>query len=195
MCFTVFSLSWLPNFCNLCTTTYGLLNAHLFIRVISEVLKLASILFEKELSTICCCKIWRMVLWCVDPAWNSLFPLLSFELLFLTRHSMLYSFGQFGSAVPAVSLPKILAPPASWWGEELWRGSADAVPVLLSTCQNMGVFPTPFWPPKQSTALGGCCGGNELHLIQTQHKFLKIYHFCSHCLHSGFLNVDMQSWE
>lgn len=72
---------------------------------------------------------------------------------------MLFSFGHFGSAVPAVSLPKIFPSPSLLVRGEMLERRAAAVPVLLSTGQNRGVLPTSFCPPKQSTALEGAAGG------------------------------------
>jgi len=56
-----------------------------------------------------------------------------------------YPFGQFVSAVLAISPPKIL-PILSLLGEEgkRWKDSLDAVQTLLSSSQNTGMLSTPF---------------------------------------------------
>jgi len=53
-------------------------------------------------------------------------------------------FGQFGSALLAVSPPKILPTLSLLVRRESWRDSLDAVQALLSSSQNTGVLSTPF---------------------------------------------------
>lgn len=71
-------------------------------------------------------------------------------------YGMAYSFGQFGSAIPALSPYKIL-PSLLMDGRDAGENSADAVPALPGSSQNTGVLSTPFQLPRPSTALGGCC--------------------------------------
>ena len=71
----------------------------------------------------------------------------SFLLAFVaeqTSYGMEYPFGQFGSAVLAVSPPKILPTPSLLVRGECWRDSLDAVGALLSSSQNTGVLSTLF---------------------------------------------------
>jgi len=61
-----------------------------------------------------------------------------------------YPFGQFGSAVLAMSLPDLL--PTPWPVEQGWRDSPDAVGALLSTSQIICVLSALFQLQMQSTA-------------------------------------------
>ena len=79
------------------------------------------------------------------------FPPSSFLLAFIAEqmaYGMEYPFGQLGSAVPAMSPPKLLPTPSlvAFWGEggKCREDSLDAVQALLSSSQNTGVFSTPF---------------------------------------------------
>ena len=79
------------------------------------------------------------------------FPSSSFLLAFIAEqmaYGMEYPFGQLGSAVPAMSPPKLLPTRSllAFWGEggNCREDSLDAVRALLSSSQNTGVFSTPF---------------------------------------------------
>ena len=88
-------------------------------------------------------------------------PSSSFLLAFIseqTSYAVEYPVAQFGSAVLAVSPPRIL-PTLSLLGCvcEYWRGSLDAVQALPNSSPNTGVLSPPFQPPVQAQYWEGCC--------------------------------------